>query len=93
MLVYLTASFFFRAPCLKPRLSFTRKCPIPGVAPRPPRGHMQVFDTYFYNTIPRKPLSFAVHPEWVSEVLHAKRMALQKREGLNFKHTDYSFVY
>ena len=58
-----------------------------------PTGHMQVFDTYFYNTIPRKPLSFTIHPEWVSEVLHAKRIALQKKEGMKYKHTNYSFAY
>jgi hypothetical protein len=69
------------------------KCPVPEPQPDPPKVHIEVWDTFFSNTIPRKPLSYTIHPEFVSEVLHAKRMELQKREGLNYRYKDFAFAY
>ncbi len=52
------------------------------------------FDTYFMNTIPRKRATYTIHKEWASEVLHAQRMELQKRDGTyNYRTTNYAFIY
>ena len=68
-----------------PEASFTREGP---------KGHMQCWDTYFYNTIPRRMATFDVHQDWISEVINAKRMELQKREGgIKYRYKNFSFVY
>lgn len=41
----------------------------------------QSSETFFYNTIPRYPMSFTIHPDWASEVYQARRMDLRSREG------------
>ena len=82
-----------RKPCIARRLPYTMSLPVPRVAPNPPRGHMTNYDTYFLNTIPRKPLSFTIHQEWISEVLHAKRVELQKRHGMDYNFKEYAFLY
>ncbi|XP_013407975.1 uncharacterized protein LOC106171985 [Lingula anatina] len=79
---------------LPERLAYTIKCPEPEIPPNPLTGQMQNYDTFFYNTIPRKPLSCVVHPEWISEVLQAKRIELAKKEsGKKYRHTNYAFLY
>ena len=82
-----------RKPCIARRLPYTMSLPVPRVAPNPPRGNMMNYDTYFLNTIPRKPLSFTIHQEWISEVLHAKRVELQKRHGMDYNFKEYAFLY
>ena len=94
VLTYLVFPFpLTRRPCLPARQPYTVKLPVPTVAPNPPRGHMMNYDTYFLNTIPRKPMSFTIHKEWISEVLNTKRLDLQKREGLNYDFKQYAFIY
>ena len=84
----------FRTPCLPKRQSLTVKCRIPETRPDPPKTHAENYDTYFYNTIPRHPLSFDIHQEFVSEILHAKRMELQKRDGgVAYRYKNFSFAY
>ncbi|XP_041350175.1 uncharacterized protein LOC121369276 [Gigantopelta aegis] len=72
---------------------YTVQCETPVVAPEPPRVHIENKDMFFYNTIPRNPGSFTVHTEWFSEVLQAKRMELQKKEGVNYRWRNYAFAY
>ncbi len=84
---------FFRAPCIAPRLPFTKKIEIPAVPQNLPKSHTEISETFFYNTIPRRPLSFAVHPDWLSEVLLTKRIALEKKLGIQYKHKNFSFLY
>ncbi|ESO95562.1 hypothetical protein LOTGIDRAFT_175155 [Lottia gigantea] len=75
------------------RLPYTIKLDIPEVAPEPPRIHMETNETFFLNTIPRRPENYTIHKDWVSEVLHAKRMELQKREGIKYRWKNFAFVY
>ncbi|KAK7087930.1 hypothetical protein V1264_021919 [Littorina saxatilis] len=75
------------------RLPYTVKCAEPSVAPEPPKVHMECRETFFYNTIPRRKANFDVHQEWLSETLHAKRIELQKREGVNYRYKTFSFAY
>lgn len=86
----------FRKTVLPERLAYTVKCPEPEIPPNPPRGHMQNFETFFYNTIPRRPAVCTVHKEWVSEVLALKRMELakkQKDKTYRYRNTNYAFLY
>ncbi|XP_071094095.1 uncharacterized protein [Haliotis cracherodii] len=75
------------------RLPYTVKCVEPELAPEPPVTYMENMETFFFNTIPRRPMTFAVHKEWISEVLHAKRLELQKREGVKYRWKNFGFVY
>lgn len=54
---------------------------------------MENMETFFYNTIPKRPMAYTIHKEWVSEVIHAKRMELQKREGLKHRWKNFAFAY
>lgn len=79
---------------IRDRLSYAVQCSEPDLAKDPPKVHRQVWDTFFLNTIPRNPAAFTIAPDWVSEVLHGKRMDLQKREdGINYRYKDFAFVY
>ncbi|BFZ18848.1 hypothetical protein BsWGS_21887 [Bradybaena similaris] len=76
------------------RESYTLKCTAPDILPDPPRIHMETNEPFFYNTFPRRPLSFAVDREWMSEVLLAKRLELQKRDhGIRYNYKNFAFVY
>ncbi|KAK7474560.1 hypothetical protein BaRGS_00034205 [Batillaria attramentaria] len=75
------------------RLPYTVKCAEPEIPPEPPGVHMENIETFFENTIPRRKATFDVHQEWISESLHAKRLELQKREGLKYRWKNFSFVY
>jgi len=74
------------------RMPYTVKCAEPTVKPSPYKVKVTVGDTFFLNTIPRKPMTFTVHPEWQSENFVAKRKELEK-QGLSFHTRSYGFVY
>ncbi|KAK2166348.1 hypothetical protein LSH36_40g22005 [Paralvinella palmiformis] len=84
-----------KRPCIAKRLPFTEKLPVPVIAPDPPQARSECYDTFFLNTIPHRRMTFAIDKEWASEVLHAKRMELQKRDGDTYKYrtANFSFVY
>ncbi|XP_076472818.1 uncharacterized protein LOC143302165 [Babylonia areolata] len=75
------------------RLPYTVKCEEPVVPPEPPSVHMESKETFFLNTIPRRLATFDVHQDWLSEGLCAKRMELQKREGVNYRYKNFAFAY
>ncbi|KAL3857442.1 hypothetical protein ACJMK2_012112 [Sinanodonta woodiana] len=75
------------------RLPYTVKVKDPVIPPEPPKVHMENRETFFLNTIPRRPMTFTIDKEWVSEVIHAKRMELQKREGIKHRWKNFAFVY
>ncbi|XP_063396404.1 uncharacterized protein LOC134681000 isoform X2 [Mytilus trossulus] len=75
------------------RLPYYVQCEDPVIPPNPPKAYMENMETFFYNTIPRRPMAYTIHKEWVSEVIHAKRMELQKREGLKHRWKNFAFVY
>lgn len=75
------------------RLPYTVKCADPVLAPEPPNVHMESKDTFFLNTIPRRRATFNVGQDWISEGLHAQRIELQQREGLNYRYKNFSFAY
>ncbi|KAK0045603.1 proteoglycan 4-like isoform X2 [Biomphalaria pfeifferi] len=76
------------------RISYAVNCPEPKLLPDPPNVHMESKETFFYNTIPKRPLSFVVSKEWMSEVLLAKRLELQKRDGgIKYNYKNFAFVY
>lgn len=75
------------------RLPYYVMCDEPIIQPDPPKIHMENMETFFYNTIPRRPMAYTIHKEWVSEVIHAKRMELQKREGIKHRWKNFAFVY
>lgn len=75
------------------RLPYTQKVPEPEVRYEAPRAHMTNYDTFFYNTIPRRHATFDVKTDWISEVLHAKRMELQQREGFPYRTRNFAFAY
>ncbi|CAG5136282.1 unnamed protein product [Candidula unifasciata] len=76
------------------RESYTVQCTAPDTLPDPPSVHMETKDPFFYNTIPRKALSFSVDREWMSELLLAKRLELQKRDnGIRYSYKKFAFVY
>ncbi|XP_059141269.1 uncharacterized protein LOC131929093 [Physella acuta] len=76
------------------RRSYAVNCTEPALLPDPPNVHMESNEPFFYNTIPHKPMSFAVHKEWMSEVLMAKRLELQKRQGgIKYNYKNFAFVY
>ncbi|CAL1537696.1 unnamed protein product [Lymnaea stagnalis] len=76
------------------RISYAVNCPEPVLLPEPPNVHMETNEPFFYNTIPKRPLSFAVNKEWMSEVLLAKRLELQKRDGgIKYNYKKFAFVY
>ena len=54
---------------------------------------MESKDTFFLNTIPHRHATFDVHQDWLSESLHAKRIELQKREGVNYRYKRFGFAY
>jgi hypothetical protein len=65
------------------------------VPPDPPKVHIETAEPFFSNTIPRRPLTFSIHQDWSSEVLLAKRLELQKRDGEKYKYRQnyFSFLY
>lgn len=73
-------------------MPYTVKCEEPVVAENPFQTRVIVGDTFFLNTIPRKPMTFAVHPEWQSEGFVAKRKELEK-QGRKFQTRNFGFVY
>ncbi|CAG2204844.1 unnamed protein product [Mytilus edulis] len=75
------------------RLPYYVQCEDPVIPPNPPKAYMENMETFFYNTIPRRPMAYTIHKEWVSEVIHAKRMELQKREGIKHRWKNFAFVY
>lgn len=76
------------------RVSYAVKCPEPEVPPEPPKVHMETNEPFFLNTIPSRPLSFAVDKEWMSELLVAKRLEMQKRDGgVKYAYKNFAFVY
>ena len=75
------------------RLPYYVTCDEPVIPPDPPKIHMENMETFFYNTIPKRPMAYTIHKEWVSEVIHAKRMELQKREGIKHRWKNFAFVY
>ncbi|XP_064612842.1 proteoglycan 4-like [Liolophura sinensis] len=75
------------------RLTYTVTCDEPVIPPEPPGGHMENWQTFFLNTIPSRPATYTIHKEWMSEVIHAKRMQLQKKQGVNFNFKKYAFAY
>ena len=86
---------YYRKPCIPKRRAFAVSIAESNPAPPPPKAHMMNYETYFYNTIPKKPRTFTIHQEWVSEVLHAKRMELQARDGPKYSYAqkNFSFLY
>ncbi|XP_074641964.1 uncharacterized protein LOC141899504 isoform X2 [Tubulanus polymorphus] len=82
-----------KRPIIADRLAYATKCTEPTLAGEPPRVHKEYFDTFFMNTIPRRKATFTISPDWASEVLHAKRIELQKREGINYRYKNFSFAY
>jgi len=74
------------------RLPYTVKCREPRIADYPYKTKVIVGDTFFLNTIPRKPMTFDVHPEWQSETFVAKRKELAK-QGKVFHTRNFGFVY
>lgn len=81
--------------CIDERLSYTVEVKPTRIPDDPPRAKMESNETFFYNTIPRQPLSFVIHKDWLSEVLHAKRLQLQKRQGdaYVYRQKDFAFIY
>lgn len=75
------------------RLPYTVKVDEPETERDPPKVHMENNETFFYNTIPRRPYAFSIDKEWISEVIHKKRMEMQKKYGLNYRYKNFSFVY
>lgn len=74
------------------RLPYTVKVAEPELERDPPKVHMEN-ETFFLNTIPRRPMAFTIDKEWISEMIHAKRMELQKKHGINYRYKNFSFVY
>jgi hypothetical protein len=68
---------FFHYRKVAKRLPYYVTCDEPVIPPDPPKIHMENMETFFYNTIPKRPMAYTIHKEWVSEVIHAKRMELQ----------------
>lgn len=93
--------------CLGKRLPTTVVVPLHSIQRRSNICQTQSCETFFYNTIPRMPLSFTVHPDWASEVLQARRLELKAKQirpaseaGLGHhghrrfvRQADFSFVY
>lgn len=75
------------------RLPYYVTCPEPEIEKEGPKVKMENMETFYYNTIPRRPATFAIHKEWISETIHAQRMELQKREGIKHRWKNFSFVY
>jgi hypothetical protein len=85
----------FKRPCIAKRRPTSVQCVVPTVAPFAPSQHRGSAETFFYSTVHRRPLSFAIHPDWDSEILVGRRVPLQKRPsgGNGIRYTDFSFVY
>lgn len=75
------------------RLPYTVKVDEPETERDPPKVHMENNETFFLNTIPRRPFNFTIDKEWISEVIHKKRMEMQKKHGLNYRYKNFAFVY
>lgn len=76
------------------RESYVVQCTEPDILPDPPTVYMETKEPFFYNTIPIRPLSFTVDKDWMSEVLLAKRLQLQKRDGgIKYNYKNFTFVY
>ncbi|XP_045174033.2 proteoglycan 4-like isoform X2 [Mercenaria mercenaria] len=75
------------------RLPYTVKVDEPETERDPPKVHMENNETFFLNTIPKRPFTFAIDKEWISETIHKKRMEMQKKHGLNYRFKNFSFVY
>ena len=89
----LTFTLFCSRRPLK-RVSYAVECEEPEVPPEPPSVHMETNEPFFLNTIPLRPLSFAVDKEWMSELLVAKRLEMQKRDGgVKYAYKNFAFVY
>ena len=84
-------SFHFRHTAK--RLPYAVKCVEPVLAPEPPKIHMESKETFFINTIPRRKATFDVSQDWISEGLHAQRIELQKRHGINYRYKTFGFAY
>lgn len=75
------------------RLSYAVSCEDPAVRPNPPDVCVMDNSTFFYNTIPRRLMSFTVHPEWQSELFVAKRIDLERRGVAKFHTRNFAFAY
>ncbi|XP_052802730.1 uncharacterized protein LOC128232956 isoform X2 [Mya arenaria] len=76
------------------RLPYTVKLPEPETERDPPKVHMENNETFFLNTIPRRPMAFAVDKEWISEVINKKRQEMQKKQGgIHYRYKNFAFVY
>lgn len=75
------------------RLPYTVQCEEPETERDPPKVHMENLETFFLNTIPRRPMAFTIDKEWISEMIHKKRMDSQKEHGINYRYKNFSFVY
>lgn len=84
-----------RRKCIAKRGKYSVTIPSTVIPPDPPKVHMETSEPFFSNTIPRRPLTFTIHQDWSSEVLLAKRLELQKRDGDRYKYRQnyFSFVY
>lgn len=69
------------------------KLDVPETERDPPKVRMENNDTFFLNTIPRRPYAFSIDKEWISEVIHKKRMQMQEKHGMNYRYKNFSFVY
>ena len=85
--------FEFHCRKVARRLPYTVKVDIPETERDPPKVHMENNETFFLNTIPRRPMTFAIDKEWISEMIHAKRVEFQKKHGINYRYKNFSFVY
>lgn len=75
------------------RLPYTVKVDEPETERDPPKVHMENLETFFLNTIPRRPMAFTIDKEWISEIIHKKRLEMQKKHGINYSWKKFSFVY
>ncbi|CAD5126061.1 DgyrCDS14230 [Dimorphilus gyrociliatus] len=83
-----------RRRCIPKRAPYTQVVSEAEVPPEPPKTFAENKETFFYNTIPRKPMSYTVYPGWPSETFLAKRQKLQQKEGgMNYRYRNFSFIY
>jgi hypothetical protein len=66
--------------------------------PMAPELHYNAAETYFYNTLPNRHLSFVIHPTFISEHLNVKKIDLQNKDAEASNrpvkyNRNYAFVY
>ncbi|VDP85148.1 unnamed protein product [Echinostoma caproni] len=55
--------------------------------------HASFVEPFFQRTIPNRPLSFAIHPDWASEAFVAKQCSLRSNAQWDFGVHRYAFAY